>query len=436
MLDRSLESKLTSRKFEGEFVIPSYEDFCLSNVPSTISTFLGLETKRPTLPLQYISDKNELGNIQNVILLVLDGFGYDDWLRSISDRNLFQAVTEKGLVFPITTVFPTTTAAALTTLSTGLTPQEHGLPEWYVYMKELDMIVTTLPFSPMGEGGRDTLVGKADPSILLSADTVHSSFANSGVDSISLLPAPITRSTYTKLSLKGSRIVPYYSLADFAVTLRKQLRTREKKTFIYAYWDSIDSSAHVYGPSSDETRAEISSFSSVMKNEFLGRLDRASAEKTLLLITADHGQIDVSPQDTVYLNRYPRIVSSFKRSRRGRAILPSWSPRDAVLYLKEDMIDLVQAALSEALEQKALVLKIDEAIKMGLFGINKPGRRFLDRAGDLLILPRKKNLIWYEHTKGKLFDLLGVHGGLTKSEVLIPFAVSKLSDLASVQSPL
>jgi hypothetical protein len=138
----------------------------------------------------------------------------------------------------------------------------------------------------------------------------------------------------------------------------------------------------------------------------------------------------------VYLNRYPRIVSSFKRSRRGRAILPSWSPRDAVLYLKEDMIDLVQSALSEALEQKALVLKIDEAIKMGLFGINKPGRRFLDRAGDLLILPRKKNLIWYEHTKGKLFDLLGVHGGLTKSEVLIPFAVSKLSDLASVQSPL
>ncbi|MDG6996471.1 MAG: alkaline phosphatase family protein [Nitrososphaerota archaeon] len=426
MLDRSIEKKLTSKRFEGEFVIPSYDNYCLSSVPSTIASLLGLETSRPTLPLDYISGKLALGDLQNIVLLVIDGFGYDAWLRSISDGEFFQTVTEKGLVFPITTVFPSTTAAALTTLSTGLTPQEHGLPEWYVYMKEVDMIITTLPFTPMGESMRDALVGRMDPRILFSGETVYSSFAKSGIHSISLLPAPITRGAYTKLSLKGSNVVPYFSLADFAVTLRKQLKSLEGKTFVYAYWDAIDSSSHAHGPSSDSTQAEISSFSYVMKREFLDKLDRNTAQKTLLIITADHGQIDVSPQDTLYLNHYPKVVNAFEKSRQGNSILPSWSPRDVVLHVKKDRVDEVQSALADILGNNAVVLRSKDAIEMGLFGINNPSRRFMERAGDLLVLPRDQKLVWYEHTKGRQFELLGVHGGLSQNEMLIPLGLTRL----------
>ena len=76
-----------------------------------------------------------------------------------------------------------------------------------------------------------------------------------------------------------------------------------------------------------------------MKREFLDKLDRESAARTLMIVTADHGQIDVSPDDTTYLNRYPKIVSSFARSKRGKSILPSWSARDMVLYVKKGMVD-------------------------------------------------------------------------------------------------
>lgn len=432
MLDESFEKKLTSKRFEGEFIPPSYYDLCLSSVPSTIASLFGIKTERPVLPLDYILSKIATDGSQNVVLMVLDGFGYEAWLNRISDGGFFQSLTEGGLVFPITTVFPSTTSAALTTLSTGLTPQEHGLPEWHVYMKELDMIIATLPFSPMGKMKPDSLLGKANPRILLSSDTIFNSFRKSGIHSLSLLPDEIANSAYTKLSLKGSEIIPYWSLAEFAVILRKKLSGLQRRTFIYAYWDAIDSAGHAYGPNTDESDAEVDSFSYVLNKEFLGKVDKETAANTLLIVTADHGQISVSPEDTVYLNRYPKIVSAFDRSKGRKPILPSWSPRDVVLHIMEDRVDEAKSSLEEILGNKALVLKTKEAIHMGLFGINRPSRRFTERAGDLLILPREKNMVWYEYTKGRKFNLLGMHGGLTQDEMLIPLAISKLSELSCV----
>ena len=64
--------------------------------------------------------------------------------------------------------------------------------------------------------------------------------------------------------------------------------------------------------------------------------------------------------------------------------------------------------------------------------MNNPSRRFVDRAGDILILPRMNNLVWYEHIKGQSFDLRGMHGGLTEKELLIPFAISRLDRVTGV----
>ena len=70
-----------------------------------------------------------------------------------------------------------------------------------------------------------------------------------------------------------------------------------------------------------------------------------------------------------------------------------------------------------------------DAIKTGLFGIGKPDKKFYDRVGDLLILPYNNHTVWYEHVKGKKIRFLGHHGGLSKDEMLVPFAIAKLSEL-------
>jgi hypothetical protein len=68
-------------------------------------------------------------------------------------------------------------------------------------------------------------------------------------------------------------------------------------------------------------------------------------------------------------------------------------------------------------------------IKKGLFGIGEPSDKFLQRAGNLLLLPHKNQSLWYEYIKGEKLEYKGNHGGLSEDEMLIPFAISRFSEL-------
>jgi len=74
-------------------------------------------------------------------------------------------------------------------------------------------------------------------------------------------------------------------------------------------------------------------------------------------------------------------------------------------------------------------MKTIDATEIGLFGIGKPRKRFFERVGDLLVLPYNKHTVWYEHMKGKKMYFLGCHGGLSRDEMFVPFAMAKLSEL-------
>jgi hypothetical protein len=83
----------------------------------------------------------------------------------------------------------------------------------------------------------------------------------------------------------------------------------------------------------------------------------------------------------------------------------------------------------EVLEGVASVLKTEEAVREGLFGTGKPTRKFLRRVGNLMVLPHGTNTVWFRYRKGDSLDLKGHHGGLSKDEMVIPFAAAKVSDL-------
>jgi Type I phosphodiesterase / nucleotide pyrophosphatase len=429
LLDPSIEEALLSRRFQEELILPSYDTFCISNIPGTISSLFGIRTKR-VLPREPIASHVDTDGIRRAILLVVDGLGYDIWSRHARYNGFFQEMTEKGLVFPITTVFPSTTAAALTTLATGLTPQEHGLPEWHVYIKNLDMIIATLPFSPMGERGQDRLIGTASPTMLFSGIPLLHTLRTAGVETKALLSSHIAASAYTRIAMRGSEIIPYASLSDMAVKLARTAEDSKEPAFVYAYWDGIDIIGHLYGPDSQEFEAETSTFSGVLKREFLEGLDRDSTYRTLLIVTADHGQLCVSPGQTIYLNKLKNLKRNFMSGDKGRPILPTWSPRDVALYIDEGKLDHIYDYLSKTLGDAAFVIKTRDAIEGGFFGVGVPTRRFLERAGNLLVLPRENKTVWYEFIKGKKFELLGMHGGLTKTELLVPFAISNLGRLS------
>jgi hypothetical protein len=116
-------------------------------------------------------------------------------------------------------------------------------------------------------------------------------------------------------------------------------------------------------------------------------------------------------------------------SRAGKRILPWGSPRDVFLRVQEENLPEIATWLTRRLAGKATVMTIDQAVQQQLFGLGEGHRHFKRRVGNVLILPHGDSLIWYEHLKGKKFQLRGMHGGLRPDEMLIPLAVANLATL-------
>ncbi len=414
----------------GEFVYPSYKKYCFSNIPSTILSFFNIQTRRPVLPAEIYKDWLEYEDCSKIVLLLIDGYGYNKWLKHYRDYGFFREITQKGVLSPITSVFPSTTAASLTTINTGLTPQEHALPEWLIYFREIDRIINTLPFTPLGRKGQDTLLELGvNPEILYSGNTIHKTLKEQNVKSFTFIKSSYAHSCYSKIVHRGSKITPYITLSDLATRLRKTVEEEKGPAYFYAYIDDLDAISHLYGPHTAEYLAELSALSHLLRREILEKTEKKKAKETLLLITSDHGQVSISPKETIYLNDFTKLENCLKRNKKGRPILPTGSPRDVFLHIEPNKQEKISKFLSCRLKKRATVMKTKEAIEMGLFGTGRPKGEFLERVGDLLILPYDNHTVWYEHIKGKKLHVKGYHGGLVEDEVLVPFAITRLSEM-------
>jgi hypothetical protein len=410
-----------------ESLVPDYRGYCLCNVPPTIFSLFGLGDGGRGLPRDALGP-TETSGTENVVLFLLDGLGYSEW-RKQKENGFIGALSRKGNVRPISTVFPSTTAAALTTISTGLTPQEHGLPEWYVYMKEIGEVIVTLPFARAGEPGRDTLVGAMDPRALFDGTTIFERLKAGGVESTSLTNRVLAHTAYSEVARRGSKVEPYISASDLSVNLRNLVERAKGKNLFYVYWSFIDTIEHSYGPNTEVATIEASLISYALQEGFLSKLSNDAARRTLVLVTADHGQVNVDPKKTLYMNRFGKLVKALSTTPSGKRIPPWGSARDAFVSVDETRLDEMKAYLTHKLEGVASVLKTKDAIKQGLFGINEPTRKFRRRVGNLMILPHGTNTVWFRYRKGDSLDLRGHHGGLSQDEMTIPLAAAKVADL-------
>jgi predicted AlkP superfamily pyrophosphatase or phosphodiesterase len=415
---------------QGEVIYPCYESYCLSKVPALVLALLGIpQPDHPFLRVVQDTQPNR-GHPLKVVLLVIDGFGWHQWLQYAKRYDFFQRLTVRGVLAPLTTVFPSTTAAALTTIHSGLTPQEHGLPEWWVYFDELDTIAASLPFTPLGARGRDKLLeAGVKPSLLFQGRTVYQTLARAQIPSFTLIRDAYARSAYSSLVHKGSMTVPFINASDLLVNLRQRLAEISGPAYFLVYWDAVDAIAHTYGPHTEQYHAELNGFSYLLQRELIDTIPRHIAADVLLMVTADHGHIKVAPRETLYLNRYPKFVQSLQLSRSGQRIPPWGSPRDVFLRVHEERLPEIAAWLTKRLAGKATVTTIADALQRQLFGVGKLHTRFKPRIGNLLILPDKDYLIWFEHLKGQKFAMQGMHGGLSPEEMLIPFAAANLAAL-------
>src|SRR6185503_5905884 len=156
-------------------------------------------------------------------------------------------------------------------------------------------------------------------------------------------------------------------------------------------------------------------------NEVAGR-----AGDTLLVMIADHGQVEVDPQRAYYLNwRVKGIESKLRRNVAGEILRFGGSARDLFLYVKPDQVESLERELREKLLGRADVYRVNQFIREGIFGEVPETSPLGKRAGELVILPYRDQTVFWRENK---FDMhfRGHHGGMTREEMEVPFIAMML----------
>lgn len=416
MFNRRAQKQLIGPKI----ILPHYNDYCFANLHQAIINFLSPSpVNKQKLP-QDVFPKGK-NHYSHIVLILVDSLGY----LSFKKFQKYFHLPTKTLISPLTSIFPSTTAAALSTFSTGLLPSQHGLFEWRLFLPEVGDIIKTLPFCFDNNHQQDQLVNLGfDPKkIFFDQPTLYQKLGLLGVTSFALNHQSYYKSAFAKTTQKGAKPIPFASLSELVVTLAEtinKITAKYPKTFTYAYLDTLDYIGHQHGPKSKYFEAELAQIGLMINHFLLSTMNKSStAGKGLLLITADHGQIQVNPKKTIYLNRFRKLKNSLAKKDNGEPILATGGPRDVFLHLQKDHSNTIIKYLKEKLAGSASVYATKNILKQGWFGNQKPTKKFKKRLGDVLILPKGNQTAWLDNGEEKV-NKLGHHGGLSAEEMLIP----------------
>lgn len=415
MINQESLDAVAGARMNEHFIRPLYADYGFMQIPQTVRRCLGL-SGQGGVPFGGRADLYQA--YDTVVLLFIDAFGWR-FVEPYLERSPFlRRIAEQGMVAKITSQFPSTTAAHVTAIHTGLPCGTSGVYEWFYYEPQLDAMIAPLLFSFAGDSERDTLKrAGARPAALYPAHTLYHDLKQHGVTSTVFQHSAYAFSPYTKQVVDGAQLQAYRSLPEALVNMGHVLEQRQGPAYLFLYFDAIDTTCHRYGPESPHVAAEIELFLMAMERLLLPILERAPG-RTLLLMTADHGQTALDPATAIYINQQaPAIIPMLRTDTQGRPLVPAGSCRDMFLYVRDEYLDEAQAMLAAVLAGRAEARRTSELIAEGFFGTPTPSPAFLGRVGNLVLLPYANEAVWWFEANRFSQKHRGAHGGLTPDEM-------------------
>lgn len=348
----------------------------------------------------------KLGEHPRVALIYFDAFGWR-FLERHADHPLF-AVAE---VERWSSCFPSTTTVHSTTIHSGLSLGEHGLYEWNVFEPRLNRIVTPLWLCFAGDDRPGTLLDAGlTAHDLFPEQTIYRQLLP--VPSHVAMPAGIARSETSRQLLQPATVHPFEDNAEGLARLCAALGA-EERAYGTIYFGDADALMHMVGPDAPKVAA--------LMEETLSAIAAAPwPEGTLVLLTADHGMEEVSPERTTYVNvAWPELEQHMAVGADGKPLAPAGSCRDLFLHVLPERLDEVETHLAELLAPVAEVRKVEDLLAEGMFGPNVT-EALTARLANLLVLPAPAEAAYWLEPGRFEQHFLGQHGGLTANEMEIP----------------
>jgi hypothetical protein len=409
-LDR-LRSLPVPSGIPGSIRFPDYEGLSIVAIPDLVRAAFGMPAPQSAL-VEAVAPQA----FQRVLLVIVDGLGFHR-ARRFLDANRDSAlarVAQRGALVPITSVFPSTTVAALSTYSTGLAPAQHGLIGYRLYLREISAIANMIQLSIVGGNGTPAAASGLDVNALLPGPTVYELLGEKGITTHTLLPRYIAGSGLSRVLYRGATYIhPVVSLADMVTFARHILERATQPTLVTLYWPELDSVAHARGPDSEAYEAELRSIDDALRHELLGRIDR-----TLLVLSSDHGFVTMEPEDYRSLSNLPDLQERL-------LLRPVGEPRASYLFLRQTNGSAAPWALPPALDGGLVALDGDTVLRSGLLGPGTPHSETRSRIGDVVVISTGRDGLYHPYPDSPF--LRGMHGGLTEDELYIPLFVSPLS---------
>ncbi len=387
---------------EGSLLRPSTDKLNLVDLSRAVARWAGVAGLSATPGEARVSAL--IGQTQHLVLLLADGLGVN-----VLGLLPEEAFLRTHVATPLRTVFPSTTAVALTSLATAQWPSRHAIVGWWTHLQELGAAATIVQFVSRAERRPLAELGISPQQ----AFPMASAMAQFTRDTLALFPERIADGRFTAYFCGGRAVRGYRSLSEAVEIALERVRLAESPTFTYIYTNRVDDTAHAYGLVRPEVRTALYDL-----NRWAEHLAEGLAGRGRLLLTADHGFLDSGEGRRHEIRFYDDLLPLLRYA-------PSGDARAMYLHARPGARGRIRDYFFRRFGDRFLVITSEEAEELGLFGVGPLSDIARARIGDVVVISRGPDALEYRPAggNGKVMLEAAEHSGLTPEEMVIPLVV-------------
>jgi len=385
----------------GTLVNPAGEAPNLVHLVQAIASLTGVPDVERTGPVGRLVSL--IGAAEHLVFVLADGLGMNLIRRLPPDSFL-----ASHLRLPILATCPSTTACALTSVATGQFPAKHGVTGWFTHIPELKVTATILPFVDRFGGkslsDRGLKVEDVIPAAPLLPRMRHTPY--------SLTPSYISDTAYNRFARGGTGGEGYKTIPDAVRQVVEHVKTAAGPSYSHLYIPDIDTLCHHVGVAHDDVVPLVQHIDAELR-----RLADKLAGRARIIVSADHGLIDVPKRDQALLFAGDPLLELLEAPPSGDARMP-------IFHLKPGAADAFRQLFQDRFGEQFALIEPAEAERLHLFGPSPLAPAVRRRFGDFIAFPFRPATIGYhppDKPPGHLF--LAVHGGLSPEEMWVPLSV-------------